>query len=131
MLSGARRRPDPARDKHAQHVPVGEQRHVATGSTSSGYHPIHPRAHLLRLLATGASIAKQQPARRPLVDLLGRYSLIFAVVPLGKIGVDDRDRMRFWRYYLDSARRRAGRWLTWCVRRRGSIDGIAEMSARV
>src|SRR5215469_13333090 len=92
MLSRARWRPDPTRDKHAQHVPVGEQRHVASGCTGSGYHPIHPRAHFLRLLATGASIAKQQPARRPLVDLLGRYALIFAVVPLSKIEVDDRDR---------------------------------------
>jgi hypothetical protein len=33
-------------------------------------------------------------------------------------GVDVRDRLRFWRYYLEPGRRRAARWLTWCVRRK-------------
>jgi hypothetical protein len=58
MLPRAGRRTDPARDEHAQHVPVGEQRHVTIGCASSGYHPIHPHAHLLRLLPTGTSISK-------------------------------------------------------------------------
>src|SRR5690349_21018621 len=58
MLASAGGQSDPPCHEHAQHVPVGEQRHVAIGCTGSGYHPIHPRAYLLRLLATGASISK-------------------------------------------------------------------------
>jgi hypothetical protein len=34
-------------------------------------------------------------------------------------GVDVRDRLRFWRYYLQPDHRRGARWLTWCVRRKG------------
>lgn len=33
-------------------------------------------------------------------------------------GVDARDRLRFWRYYLEPDRHRRARWLTWCVRRK-------------
>ena len=34
-------------------------------------------------------------------------------------GVGVRDRLRFWRYYLAPGSRRANRFLTWCVRRKG------------
>jgi len=34
-------------------------------------------------------------------------------------GVDLRDRLRFWRYYLEPSRRRAARWLTKLVRLKG------------
>ena len=34
-------------------------------------------------------------------------------------GVDVRDRLRFWRQYLQPARRRGARWLTWWVCRKG------------
>jgi heptose I phosphotransferase len=35
-------------------------------------------------------------------------------------GVDVRDRLRFWRYYLAPGHRRGPRWLTWCVLQRGA-----------
>ena len=54
-----------------------------------GDHPIHPRAHLLRRLAARASIPEDQPVRRRLADLLGRQSLVLAVVPLDQVGLDD------------------------------------------
>jgi hypothetical protein len=34
-------------------------------------------------------------------------------------GVDVRDRLRFWRYYLQPGHRRGAPWLTWCVCRKG------------
>jgi hypothetical protein len=47
-------------------------------------------APTLRRLAARASVPEDQPAGHNLVDLLGRQSLVLAVVPLGQIGVDDR-----------------------------------------
>ena len=70
--AAARGQPDPARHKHAQHVSMREQRDIAVDRTRSGYHPIHPCTHLLRRLAARASIPEDQPARRDLMDLLGR-----------------------------------------------------------
>jgi len=35
-------------------------------------------------------------------------------------GIDVRDRLRFWRYYLEPGHRRDNRFLTWCVRNRGA-----------
>ena len=48
MLTGTRRQSDPTRRENAQHVPVGEQRHIAIGRTGPGYHPVNARAHLFR-----------------------------------------------------------------------------------
>ena len=66
-----------------------EQRDVAVDRARPGYHPVHARTHLFRRLAARASIPEDQPARRHLVDLLGRQSLVLAVVPLDQVGVDD------------------------------------------
>jgi hypothetical protein len=51
---------------------VGEQRHVAISRAGPGYYPIDPRTHLLRHLAAGAAIPKDQPSWRAFVDLFWR-----------------------------------------------------------
>ena len=89
VLAPTRRQPDPARRENAQQVAVREQRSVASGRARPSYHPVYSRAHLLRRLATRAPIPEVQPARRRLVDLFGRQSLVVAVVPLDEVGVDD------------------------------------------
>src|SRR5262249_21044401 len=53
-----------------------------------GDHPVHTRTHLFRRLTARASIPEDLPARRGLVDLLGRQSLVLAIVPLDQVGVD-------------------------------------------
>ena len=85
---GARRQPNPPRGKHAQHVPVCEQGDVAAGGACPGDHLVHSRTHLLRRLATRASIPEDQPVRRPLRDLPGREPLVLAVVPFQEIRID-------------------------------------------
>jgi hypothetical protein len=70
-------------------MPVGEQRHVAIGCAGAGDNPVHPCTYLLRRFAARTSILENQPAWRLLMDLLGRQPFILAVVPLGKIGIDD------------------------------------------
>ena len=69
--------------------PCANRADVAVDRAGTGYHPVHSRTHLLRGLATRASIPKDQPTRRDLVDLLGRQSLVLAIVPLDQVGVDD------------------------------------------
>jgi len=49
----------------------------------------NPCTYLLRRFAARTSILENQPAWRLLMDLLGRQPFILAVVPLGKIGIDD------------------------------------------
>src|SRR3984893_1102600 len=88
MLASAGGQPDPPCHQGAQHVSVGKQRDVAIGTPRSRNHPIHPRTHLLWHLTARASIPKDQPARRHLMDLLRRQSLILAVIPLGEVGSD-------------------------------------------
>src|SRR4029453_7127905 len=45
--------------------------------------------NLFRRLSPRASIPKDQPARRQLLDLLGRQPLVFPIIPLDEVGVDD------------------------------------------
>src|ERR1700738_4189288 len=89
MLASAGGQPDPPCHQGAQHVSVGKQRTVAIGTPRSRNHPIHPRTHLLWRLTARASIPEDQPARRHLMDLLRRQSLILAVVPLGAVVIED------------------------------------------
>src|ERR1700746_3682250 len=85
MLASAGGQPDPPCHQGAQHVSVGKQRNVAIGTPRPRNHPIHPRTHLLRHLTVRASISEDQPARRDLMDLLRRQSLILAVIPLSEV----------------------------------------------
>ena len=89
MLSGARRQANPAHHEHPEHMAMREQRDICVGRAGPGYHPVHPRAHLLRRFAARASIPEDQPTRRALVDLLGRQSFLLPVVPLGQVWVDN------------------------------------------
>src|ERR1700730_11390474 len=89
MLASAGGQPDPPCHQGAQHVSVGKQRNVAIGAPRSRNHPIHPRTHLLWRLTARASIPEDQPARRHVMDLLRRQSLILAVIPLGEVGIND------------------------------------------
>ena len=89
MLSGARREPDPPCHEDAEYVSVCKQSDIAVNSADPGDDSIHPRTHLLWHFAARATVAENQPVGRLLVDLLGRQSLVFAVVPFGQLGVDD------------------------------------------
>src|SRR4029453_3705017 len=62
---------------------------VAADRAGTGYHSVDSLTHLFGRLATRASIAEDEPARRDLVDLIGSQSLVFTVVPLNQVGVDD------------------------------------------
>ncbi len=75
--------------EHTQHVPVGEECHVAFDRAGSGYHPVRPRIDLLRSLAARASVPENQPARRRLMDLPGRQTLVCAIIPLDEVGFDN------------------------------------------
>src|SRR5438067_8629189 len=66
---------------------VREQSHVAINCACPSDHPVRARAHLRRRLPAWAAIAKDQPARRALVNLARRQSLVLAVVPLGEVMV--------------------------------------------
>ena len=90
MLTAARGKPDPACRKHAQDVSMREQRYVASLRPQPAYHSIDACTNLFRCLATRASMAEDEPARRDLVDLLGRQSLVLAVVPFNEVRVDNR-----------------------------------------
>src|SRR5689334_14735193 len=70
-------------------MPVREQRDIAVGRAGPGYHPIDPRTHLFRRLATRTPVPEDQPACSALVDLLWGQALVLAVIPLGEVGVDD------------------------------------------
>ncbi len=50
---------------------------------------IHSSTHLPRRLASGASIAENQPTRSFRLNLLGHQALIFAVVPLHQARIND------------------------------------------
>jgi hypothetical protein len=86
---GASGQPNPARHKHAQHVSVRKQGDVALDGARPGDHSIRPCADLRRRLSTRAAVAKNQPAGRLLIDLLGGQPLVLAIVPLDQVGVDD------------------------------------------
>ena len=66
-----------------------KQQYVAIERTRASDNPIDPRAHLLGCLTTGTSVTEYQPARCDPVDLLGRLSFVFAVIPLRQVRVDD------------------------------------------
>src|SRR5215472_10799988 len=66
-----------------------EKQDVAVEGAGACDNPINSRAHLLGRLPTGTSVAEDQPARLDLVNFLGRFSLVFAVVPLHQVMVDD------------------------------------------
>jgi heptose I phosphotransferase len=73
------------------------------------------------------------PGRLHLIDLhrLGYHPLtwpLYRLKDLGQLlyssdveGVDDLDRLRFWRHYLYPRKRRQARWLSWAVRLKGGL----------
>jgi hypothetical protein len=67
-------------------VSVREERDVGVDGAGPGYHPIDSRAHLLRGLAARTSVPEDQLAEHNLVDLLGRQSLVLAVVHSARSG---------------------------------------------
>jgi heptose I phosphotransferase len=85
--------------------------------------------------AADTKVVPDWPGRLHMIDFhrLGHHpltSLWWRVKDLGQLlysstvpGVHNRDRLRFWRYYLDPQQWRGARWLTWCVRRRGARYG--------
>ena len=89
MLPATHRQPDPSRGENAQNMTVGKYRDVTLHRTHSGNHSVHASTYVFRTFAARASIAKDQPAWCDLLDLVGRESLVPAVVPLDKVGVDD------------------------------------------
>src|SRR5262252_5245788 len=70
-------------------MPVREQCDVTLSRARSGDDPIRSDTHLLRRLTARTAVAKNQPARPGLVDLCRGQPLIFAVIPLGQVGVVD------------------------------------------
>jgi hypothetical protein len=66
-----------------------KQRNIAAHGAGTGYHSVDAGTNLLGRLATWAAIPEDQPARRDLVDLLGRQCLVVAVVPFDEVGVDN------------------------------------------
>src|SRR5271165_3281181 len=89
MLCSAQRKPDPPRDEDAEHVSMRKQSDIAANNADPGDDSIYPCAHLLWHFAAWAAVAEYQPFWCALVDLFGRQPLVFAVVPLDQIGVDD------------------------------------------
>src|SRR6516225_9743967 len=89
MLPGARGQPDPASAEHAQHMPVGKQRHVAVSGARACDDPIRSRPALIRAFAARTAVAENQPTRPLLLDLGSGDSLVFPIVPLGEITLDD------------------------------------------
>ena len=51
-------------------------------------HAVGAGADVFRRLSSRASIPEQQPAGRPLTNLLRGQALVLAVIPLGQVGVD-------------------------------------------
>jgi hypothetical protein len=89
MLSSTRWQANPSRCKHAQDVPMREQGNVAVRGPSARNDLIHSSTHLPRRLASGTSIAENQPTRPFRLNLLGHQALIFPVVPLDQAWIDD------------------------------------------
>src|SRR5215468_524592 len=90
MRAGGGRQADPARDQDPKDVAVGEQNDVAGGAADSRDDAIDARADLRWRLAARTAVAKEHPVRLLVMDLLGRESLVLAVVPLVQIGLDRR-----------------------------------------
>jgi hypothetical protein len=94
----------------------------------------HKDLYLCHFYIPGADtgVVPPWPGRVHMIDFhrLGHHRLTapwWLIKDLGQLlyssdveGVDVRDRLRFWRYYLEPGRRRAARWLTWCVCLKGA-----------
>ena len=90
MLPAERGQPNPPRRENAQNVSVREQHDIAVDGARPDDHSVDPCSHLLRPLSSRASVSKDEPAWRDVMNLLRRQSLVVAIVPLDQISVDDR-----------------------------------------
>jgi hypothetical protein len=89
MLSALNGEADPPRCQYAQHVTVSEQGNISFECSDPRNYLIHSPTDLLWHLATGTSVSEDHLARIRFVNLFGRQTLIFAVVPLHQIRIDD------------------------------------------
>src|SRR5262249_1247864 len=83
----ARRKPQPARGKHAEEMAVGEDRHIAACFANSLNYTVRTDSNLCRPLALGAAVPKQVPPWPFLKNLRRSEAFVSAVVPLPKVGV--------------------------------------------
>src|SRR5207237_777773 len=77
-----RRQAHPAGRQHPQDVTMGEEDDVSGGVAEGGDDTVGPPAHVVRPLATWAPVAPEEPARSLGADVIGRATLVVAVVPL-------------------------------------------------
>jgi len=83
---------EPPRGHHPQHIAVPKEKDVATAAAQPVDHTIGARSNVGSGFALRAAIFEQTPCRVIRTNLGRSSSLVLAVVPLGQIGIDDRDR---------------------------------------
>src|SRR5689334_11834656 len=84
-------KPEPARRKHAQHMPAREQHGVSRNAADSLHDPVRARADLLGRLAAGTAVTEQFPPWAFSHNVGGSPAFILAVIPLDQIFTDLRD----------------------------------------
>src|SRR5262245_39293462 len=91
QISAARRfEPEPASAEHAQKMATGKNQNVPVDGAQAAYHPVGPRAYLIRRFSAGTTVAEELPTGTLRKDLSRATTFIFTVVPFVQITIDFR-----------------------------------------
>src|SRR5262245_30596565 len=89
QISAARRfEPEPASAEHAQKMATGKNQNVPMDGAQAAYHPVGPRAYLIRGFSAGTTVAEQLPTGTLRKDLGRATTFIFTVVPFEQVAID-------------------------------------------
>lgn len=85
MASLHRRKFQPAGDQDTQYMAVGEKHDIIVDRLGSGDDAVATLGNLIGSFTAGGGAGKNRPGRVFLANLLGRDSLVLAVVPLSQV----------------------------------------------
>src|SRR5262245_57812438 len=86
QMSAARRCVhEPASAEHAQKMATGKNQNAPVDGAQAAYHPVGPRAYLIRGFSAGTTVAEQLPTGTLRKDLGRATTFIFTVVPFEQV----------------------------------------------